>query len=179
WEDTMQPRGSNGQDYGYGGVAAFSAPQDRRPGTPLEDERVLRRTGLIGWWLDLTAPSRPAGALGVAERERLRRAELTSLSILAVAGFLIALVSNSLADPSTGQAVGTMAIGLLIAAILNRTGQTQAWRTTAAALIVPGLMMLLIIGAIIQAKGGLRLIWLPAYDLLALPIFISSLTTGC
>jgi hypothetical protein len=141
-----------------------------------EDERAVRRRGLVGWWLDLTAPRWPRGPISFAERQRLRKAELTSLSILAVAGFLIALISNSLADPSTGQAVGTMAVGLLIAAVLNRTGRTKAWRTSVAAYLVPGLMMALLIGAILQAAGGLRLIWLPAYDLLALPIFIVSLT---
>lgn len=129
-----------------------------------------QRSGIVGWWLNLTAPPRPAVIHSIVERERLRKAELTSFSILAVFVFLVTLVSNSLADPSTGQAVGTMALGLIIAAALNRIGRTRI-----AAYLVPTLLMLLIMAAILQAKGGLRLIWLPAYDLFVLPIFLISL----
>ncbi len=166
---------------GYVGYGEYGSPESPAanaawPQPGRQDERAVRRSGLLGWWLALTAPRWPQGPISITERQRLRKAELTSLSILAVAGFLIALISNSLADPSTGQAVGTMGVGLLIAAVLNRSGQTKVWRTSVAAYLVPGLMMVLIIGAILQAAGGLRLIWLPAYDLLALPIFITSLT---
>lgn len=151
----------------------------RSPYSPRQgEEHLLHRTGILGFWYNLTAPKWPDRSLPTAERERFRKAELTSLSILAVAGFLIALVSNSLADPSTAQAVLTMAVGLVIAAVLNRTGAVRPWRTNTAAIIVPALMMVLLMAAVVEAKGGLRLIWFPAYDLLALPIFISSLTSN-
>jgi hypothetical protein len=145
-------------------------------GTPPNQPRP-RRGGFFGWWIDRTAPPVPSrpGAVSIAERERLRKAELTSISILAIMAFLLALLSNSLADPSTGQAVATMAVVLVIAILLNRAPRATSWRTRVAAYMVPGIMMLLIMAAILQAGGGLRLIWLPAYDLLALPIFISSL----
>jgi hypothetical protein len=145
---------------------------------PAPQAGAVRRAGVLGWWLDLTAPKVPQGPLSLDAREGLRKAELTSITILLVMAFLLALVSNSLADPSTGQAVSTMAAGLVIAGILNRTGRPGSARTRIAAYLVPGLMLLLLMGAIIQAKGGLRLIWFPAYDLMALPIFIASLTCG-
>jgi hypothetical protein len=107
----------------------------------------------------------------VSERERIRKAELTSMMILAIFIILVALLSNSLTDPSTGEAVGAMFIFLIIASILNRTGRTRS-----AAYLVPIVFMLLIMAAIVQAKGGLTLIWFPAYDLLAIPVIISSLT---
>jgi hypothetical protein len=135
----------------------------------------VRRTGPMAWWLNLTAPPRRANLGSTDERERIRKAELTSYLILAVFFFLGTLVSNSLADPSTGQAVGAMAVVLFIAAILNRTGEYARWRTSVAGFLVPGFLLLLLIAAIVQAVGGLRLIWLPAFDLLALPIFLSSL----
>lgn len=129
-----------------------------------------RRSGALGWWVDLTAPAVPTRTTDLVSRERLRKAELTSYSILAVFLFLLTLVSNSLTDPSTGAAVGLMAIGLTIAAVLNRVGRTRT-----AAYLIPSLMMLVLFAAVLEAKGGLRLIWLPAYDLFVLPIIVSAL----
>lgn len=131
---------------------------------------IIRRTGLVGWWLNLTAPAWPDHSVPIQERERLRKAELTSFSILAIFAFLIALVSNSLADVTTAQAVGLMAIILLVAALLNRTGRTRA-----AAYLVPSGMLLLLMATVIQAPGGLKLIGLPIYDLFVIPIFVVSL----
>jgi hypothetical protein len=99
----------------------------------------------------------------------LRKAELTSYSILAVFAFLLALVSNSLADPSTAQAVLFMAIGLTVAAILNRFG----W-TLIAAFLVPILLMAVIALAVLGALQ-LDIILFPAFDLFVLPIFLTSL----
>lgn len=134
---------------------------------------LVRRRGVVGWWLNLTAPPRPNRTLPIGERERLRKAELTSFSILAVFLLLVALVSNSLAHPSTAQAVGVMALGLFVAALLNRGGRTRA-----AAYLVPSLLTLVIMLAIVRSQGGLQLALLPAYDLLALPVFLVSLTAS-
>jgi hypothetical protein len=134
------------------------------------NDGIMRRTGLVGWWLNLTAPPWPAHSIPVKERERLRKAELTSFSILAIFAFLIALVSNSLADPTTAEAVGLMALFLLIAALLNRTGRTRA-----AAYLIPGAMSLLLMATVAEAPGGLKLIGLPIYDLFVIPIFVVSL----
>src|SRR5579862_2974575 len=154
-----QPRYSpQGQ---FGAVAAASYA--------LNDRETIRRSGVLGWWVDLTAPPRPAKQLPIAQRERLRKAELTSYIILAVFAFLIALISNSLASPSTAVAVGVMAVGLVIGAILNRLGATRV-----AAYFVPGLLALLIMLTLIGTPG-LQLIGLPIYDLFVIPIFISSL----
>ncbi len=146
------------------GEASFSTFQN--PGA----ESIARRQGLVGWWLNLTAPPWPAYSIPVKERERLRKAELTSCSILAIFAFLIALVSNSLADPTTAQAVGLMAIFLFIAALLNRTGRTRA-----AAYLIPSAMSLLLMATVVQAPDGLKLIGLPIYDLFVIPVFVVSL----
>jgi hypothetical protein len=131
---------------------------------------IVRRTGIVGWWLNMTAPRWPTHIIPVKERERLRKAELTSFSILAIFAFLLALVSNSLADPTTAQAVGLMAFVLIVAAVLNRTGRTRA-----AAYLIPGAMLLLLMATVIEAPGGLQLIGLPIYDLFVIPIFLVSL----
>lgn len=144
------------------------------PADAIDDEprepAYIRRHGIMAWWLDLTAPPVPNRVLPIVERERLRKAELTSYSILAIFCFLIALVSNSLASPSTGEAVGLMAVGLLIAGILNRLGKTRT-----AAYLIPSLMMLVIALAIVGNRAGLDLILIRAYDLFVLPIFLTSL----
>lgn len=155
-------------------------PKNMRPVVYREEEifpsqappnvSIGRREGLMGWWLNLTAPPWPDYPIPVAQRERLRKAELTSFSILAIFAFLIALVSNSLADPTTAQAVGLMAIFLMVAAILNRTGRTRT-----AAYLVPGVLMLLLAAVVIQEKG-LALIGLPIYDLFVIPVVLVSLT---
>lgn len=137
------------------------------PPSPELPQDFVRRTGLVGWWLSLTAPPRPINVVSVPERERLRKAELASFSMLAIFAFLIALISNSLADPANAEAVGAMAICLIIAALLNRTGHTSA-----AAYLIPGAMMLLIALAILQEKGGLRLILMPAFDLFVIPTIL-------
>jgi hypothetical protein len=132
---------------------------------------LSKRTGIAGWWLDLTAPPRPNGVVLLFERERMRKAELTSYSILAVFFFLLILVSDTFTQPSARFAVIAMAIGLCIAALFNRAGWTRT-----AAFLVPSLLMVLIMVAILKADGGLSFAWLPTYDLFAIPIFLSSIT---
>lgn len=129
-----------------------------------------RRTGMLGWWVDFTAPPRPTGLISITQRERLRKAELTSYILLAVFAFLITLISNSLASQSTAVAVGTMAIGLIIAGVFNRLGATRT-----AAILVPALLTALIMLSLLGASG-LQLLGLPIYDLFVIPIFVSSLT---
>ena len=130
--------------------------------------RRLRRTGLMGWWIDLTAPPLSEGSLRLDQREQLRKAELTSYSILGVFAFLVALVSNSLASVATAQAVATMAVFLCIAAILNRLGRVRI-----AAYLVPSALLLLIALSVVAAPG-LSPIGLPIFDLFVIPIILVS-----
>ena len=132
---------------------------------------IVRRNGLVGWWLKMTAPAWPSTPVTIEERERLRKAELTSFSLLAAFAFIVALVSNSLADLTTAQAVGLLTILLVIAAILNRTNRTRI-----AAYFVPSAMLLILVLAIVQSPDGLRLIGLPIYDLCVIPVVLVSLT---
>ncbi len=131
---------------------------------------MLDRKGLLGWWLRLTAPSWPVHMPPIGERERLRKAELTSLSILAVALLLAALLSANLARPATAASALLAGAGLVAAAALNRGGWTRT-----ATYLVPSILMLVVAGAIVWADGGLQLATVPAYDLFVLPIFLTSL----
>ena len=141
------------------------------PAAAKVEARLSKRSGLAGWWLDLTAPPRPGGSVSLAERERIRKAELTSYSILAVFTLLLILVSYTLTQPSARIAIIAMAVGLCIAAVLNRFGWTRT-----AAYLVPSLLMAVIMVAIVMASGGLSYPWLITYDLLAIPIFLASIT---
>jgi hypothetical protein len=174
WRQTPPSRqpGAAGATRG-GKTSVPRAPGDAGNAANAGNAGLVRPRGLMGWWLDLTAPPRPNRTLPIGERERLRKAELTSFSILAVFFLLVLLVSNSLAHPSTAQVVGTMALGLFVAAVLNRAGWSRV-----AAYLVPSLLTLVIMLAIVRTDGGLRLALLPAYDLLALPVFLVALTAS-
>ncbi|HET9109825.1 MAG TPA: hypothetical protein VFN78_03260 [Ktedonobacterales bacterium] len=149
----------------YNDVAqGLPAPQ------PPARSRAAARSGLVGWWLNLTAPPEPTTTLSREQSERLRKAELTSLTLIPVFAFLIALVSNSLVSAATAEAAAVMAIVLVIAAALNRLGRVRT-----AAYLVPSALGLLIALSLVAAPG-LRVIGFPIYDLFVVPIFLVSLT---
>lgn len=131
------------------------------------DNRLWRRRGVVGWWLNLTAPPSPPQGAPVSMQERVRKAELTSVSILLVFLLLLALVSNSLVNIATAEAVGILGSGLIVAGFLNRNGWTRT-----AAYLVPSMFMLALIGALV-GEGNIRAIVFPLYDLFALAIIIS------
>lgn len=134
-------------------------------------ERMLwKRTGIVGWWFKLTAPPRPADMSSLPAREFIRKGETNSLVAVGIAAFLVAIVSNSLSDPSTAAASIVMAVAIVIALFLNRGG-----KVTAAAYVMLIMMLLALMSALLGAKGGLRLVWFPAFDLFALPVFLSPL----
>lgn len=134
------------------------------------DMALFRRTGIGGRWLDWTAPPRPGGYMTPLGRERLRRAELASFCFLGLFVFLVFLLSNSLADPATGEAVGAMFVTTVVCLLLNRS-----WRYCYLAAYIATVVFMVLIMLAIVAGGGLQLIFLPAYDLLGIPIFVVSL----
>lgn len=131
---------------------------------------LWERQGILGWWLNLTAPPRPQEMSSLQVRERVRKSELISLVSAFVAAFLLALLSNSLSDPSTAVAAIIMGIALTVALIFNRLGKIQL-----AAYIVIIFMLFVVAISLIFAKGGLRLIWFTTFDLFTVPVFLSSL----
>ena len=150
-----------------GPLSGVSAPLGALSVVEAPNNRLWLRRGVIGWWLNLTAPARPLKPASIAEQERIRKAELTSLSILAVFLLIIALVSNSLANIATAEAVVIAAIGLTAAAVFNRFGWTRT-----AAYLVPSIIMLSLVASLAK-ENAIRVIVFPLYDLFALPIVIS------
>jgi hypothetical protein len=134
------------------------------------DMALFQRSGLSGWWLHWTAPPHPSGYMSPLGRERLRRAELASFCFLGLFVFLVFLLSNSLADQATGEAVGAMFITTVVCLLLNRS-----WRYCHLAAYIATVVFMLLTMLAIVAGGGLQLVFLPAYDLLGIPIFVVSL----
>src|SRR5579885_629929 len=131
---------------------------------------LWERKGIVGWWFNLTAPPRPTDMSSLQVRESIRKGETNSLIAAATAAFLVAIVFNSLADPSTAAASIAMAVTIIIVLFLNRRGKVKA-----AAYLLLIMMMLCLMGSLLAAKGGLRLVWFPTFDLFAMPVFISPL----
>lgn len=145
--------------------------QDRWPGQGI--------TGLprANWWLRLTSSGWDKLQVTIEQRELVRRSQLTSWIILGLTVMLVVLVPTGFQDPATLAAVGVAFAGTLIAAVLNRFG----WVTVAGSLLV-----LLVIGGVMGALAGasdaaihagagtLTMIYIPAYDLLAIAVVLGA-----
>ncbi|GHO63523.1 hypothetical protein KSC_024150 [Ktedonobacter sp. SOSP1-52] len=120
-----------------------------------------------GWWIRLTAPPGTANydqAPTYQERDRLRRAGLTS--IVAPAVFIApVLLVQQISDPGTMGAIISLMIVSLFALFLNRVGRQQF-----AALLLIFSMEAIIEGTIATAQGGLGSGWLLTFDLFAVPL---------
>jgi Skp family chaperone for outer membrane proteins len=136
----------------------------------MDNQSLLwQRRGLLGWWLNLTAPPRPTGSVQLQKMEQVRKAELNSIILPVIFTCLVALISNNLADPATAVAVLLIAGILACAALLNRLGHTRL------AVYFAPVAILFLVAALFFTVGGLELIDLPLYDLCAIPVMLVSL----
>lgn len=123
--------------------------------------------GRFGWWLRLTAPpgaQQYDKALTHQERERLRRANLTSFTAPFV--FLSPLLLLQQAgDMGTMVAIVTLMSASIIALFFNRAGHQVV-----AALLLILAMDATIEGALLTAPGGLSSGWLLSFDLFVIPL---------
>lgn len=131
-------------------------------------------SGIVGWWLGLTAPHVSGPVTTTRAREYLRRGRLLSMlqltaviltALLLPRGFLPVL------DPGTLAGVGLFALILIISMILNRSG-----RLTAAASLFTGGLALAIAGSQLATPTG-RIAFqdLAGYDLLVIPLVIAAM----
>lgn len=141
------------------------------PQTP-DTETDRRVGGLWGWWLRLTAPSgadryqQPLTSPR-QERERLRRAALTSAIAPFVALSPFLLSAQASVDPATMAAIVLLFVIVIASLIFNRTGL----QTLAAIILIAG-MDLVVEGALISAgqRTGLGAGWLLTFDLFVIPL---------
>lgn len=124
----------------------------------------------VNWWLRLTSSGWDQQLNTLEQRERARRSRLASWIMLGLTVVLLLLAFAGVADPATLIAVGVVLLGTVLAAVFNRAGQV----TIAGSLLV-FLFSLGIVGAVTGApQGKLTLVYLPAYDLFAIPVIIAA-----
>lgn len=127
-----------------------------------------KNVGLLGWWLRLTAPS---GALDYSDaptrlqRDRLRRAGLTSLVALFLLAAPMLLLQQAVTDLATAAGIAVMTLITITALVLNRFGKQAL-----AALLLVLSMDIIIEGTLVSAKGGLGSGWLLTFDLFIIPL---------
>jgi hypothetical protein len=121
------------------------------------------------FWIRLTSNSWREPQDTIAQRERARRNTLTSWIVLGLLVVVALLIPAGLSDPATLISISVAGLGILIAAILNRYGQTNAAGTLLIVLIIGA-----VFGAITGSPTGLEVVDLPAYDLLVIAIVVAA-----
>lgn len=147
---------SSGTNQGFG-PPTYPSSEERRP------------RGLWHAWLLLTGPGDNAPQRTLQERGRLRRARLTSVVMFGLLVLAIVVVPLGLQDPSHATLSADVALfaAVLIAAVLNRL-----LLPTAAGVILVAALGLATAGAVLGSKQ-LDLIFLPAFDLLAIVVVVA------
>ncbi|MFI5273219.1 MAG: hypothetical protein ACHQ4H_09345 [Ktedonobacterales bacterium] len=137
------------------------------PGIARQDSRVSTRPN---WWLRLTSSGWNRPQVSVDEREMARRSRFASWIILGLLIIDVLLLPLGAGDPSTLSAIVVIALGLLIAVLLNRGGLVGLAGALIIALICGG-----VLGSLLSQPGGqLPLDALPAYDLLAIAVVVAA-----
>ena len=124
--------------------------------------------GLLRWWLRLTAPSGAqdySDAPTRLQRDRLRRAGLTSLVALFLLAAPLLLLQQALTDLATAAGIVVMMFITVTALVLNRFGKQAL-----AALLLVLSLDIIIEGTLVSAKGGLGSGWLLTFDLFIIPL---------
>jgi hypothetical protein len=141
---------------------SVSGPSPWEEGTPARPP--------VNWWLRHTSSGWEHPYFGtIAQREQARRSRLASWLILGLLVGVTILSPLALEDIRARVTLGVWAVGLLIAAVLNRRG----WVTVAAVVLV-----LLFSGGILFANLaspiGLTLGELPNFDAYVVPVVLAA-----
>jgi hypothetical protein len=135
-----------------------------------QPDRAASSGLMVNWWLRLTSAGWDQPQETIEQRERVRRSRLTSWIILGLFITLVAFFPAGIHDPPSVVAMGVAVVGLVLAAMLNRYGLVSMAGTLLVALICAA-----VIGIIVAAPNGkITLVYLPAYDILALPVVIGA-----
>src|SRR5215831_18548180 len=121
------------------------------------------------WWLRLTSSGWDRPLVTIEQRELARRSRLASWIILGLLIVVAVLLPAGVSDLPTLGALAGVALGLLIAAALNRAGHVT---------LAGSLLVLFVIGAVLGAVAGatpgLDTVYLPAYDRFAIAVLIGA-----
>lgn len=135
----------------------------------------LRETPLppppkTNWWLRMTSAGWDSPQETIEQREKARRSRLTSWILLGTLVTLVVFIPATFTDKASVFTVLFALVGVLIAIVLNRKGLV-----TIAGIILVALSCLAIIGVVIgSADGKIHLVYLPAFDILVLPVILGA-----
>ncbi|HLJ80507.1 MAG TPA: hypothetical protein VKT52_03400 [Ktedonobacterales bacterium] len=122
-------------------------------------------------WLLLTGPGDDAPQTTIKERAQLGRARATSAVIFGLLLFALLALPLGLQDPTHATLVADVIlfVAIFLASALNRLGAT-----TPAGWVLVLVLLLAIMGAIVGSPK-LDFIYLPGFDLLAIPVMVAAL----
>lgn len=156
--------------YGQAAGQQPRAPAIQAGGNPVGSGAGQSQSGLWHFWVTLTGPGDDAPQRTIEERARLRRARLSSVVIAGMLLLALLVLPLGLQDPTgaTLTADIILFVATLTAAVCNRLGQT-----TLAGIILVGVLMLAVLGAVAGAKQ-LDWVYLPAFDLLGIVVVVAA-----
>jgi hypothetical protein len=152
-----------------------SPPFGRYPGNfpmPYSPDRPIapgQEPHRPNFWLRLTSAVAYLPQKTVEQREQVRRNRLASWIILGMFVLVILLSPAGIGSPSTAAAIVIAFVGLIVCSIFNHAG----W-TTAAGIFLVVLIDAAIFGALAGGSGGLEVVDLPAFDLLAISVVVAA-----
>ena len=123
----------------------------------------------VNIWLRLTSAVARLPQQSLDQREGLRRNRLTSWILLGMFVLVCLLIPAGIGSPSTAVAIGIAGVGFVLASVFNHAGWTTAAGVFLVVLIDAGIM-----GALAGGTGGLEVVDLPAYDLLAISVVVGA-----
>ncbi|MBO0791110.1 MAG: hypothetical protein J2P36_09185 [Ktedonobacteraceae bacterium] len=133
-------------------------------------ERVIPTPPRVNWWLRMTSTGWDQTQETIEQREKVRRSRLTSWIQLGLLIALVAFIPATFSDRASAFSVAFATLGVLLTIFLNRKG----WVTAAGTILVV-LTCAAIIGVIVGSPDmEIHLVYLPAYDMLVIPVILGA-----
>lgn len=123
----------------------------------------------VNWWLRLTSSGWDTPQITLAERETTRRSGLVSWLTLGLFGVLLIISPIAIDDLRSLMTFAIAALGLVIAAALNRFGYVRL-----AGVLLVALISGAVFGATLASPIGLTMGQLPNYDALAVSVVVAA-----
>jgi hypothetical protein len=146
------------------------------PRPPVDDFMMMRGQALLApperrpnWWLRLTSMPPTPGDDSFAANEKLRRSRLASWLMLGLFFLILLLIPVIANSTGTAFALGVGFFGLILAALLNRTGLVTLGAVVVIIIVTGG-----VFGSIITEPNGMTMFDLPGFDALTLTVVVAA-----
>lgn len=136
---------------------------------PLQQKRT-QSSGMLDWWHRLTAPPEVAPDASLAERERVRRGQLSSTILLVMLLFTLSSLAAALIEGNRSLLfimLPSLVVSIIVL-LLNRLGKGL----TAGIILVTGFELGYIV-SLLRTPGGLAVSDLPRFDLLVEAVLLA------